>query len=80
MAGRESSRRKDLGDLFFKAQPFHTGKCQDNTIEIRRPELLEPRIQITPQGDHLKIVSEMEELGLPPQTARSDLCSSWEIA
>ena len=63
---------QELGNPVLIAQPLHARGSQNNRVHITGIKLLDPRVEVSPEGNDVDIRPGVPELGNPPQTAGPD--------
>src|SRR3990170_3480317 len=71
-SGEADLERQDFGDLLLPPETVYPGSRNHYGVESLGVEFPQPSIQVPPERHHGQVGPKMQELGLPPQTARAD--------
>ena len=70
-AGRANIRRQDFSNIRGQSQAIKSGLGQHDRVIITALQLGDACVHISAQVQNLQIISRMEQLRLPAQTARA---------
>ena len=65
-------RLEPLGDMSVQAQAMQARPGEDHGVELPLQGLVQSGLDVSPDGDHLEIPTQVEQLGTAPQRAGSD--------
>ena len=67
--GQEPRRLEPLGDVTLQAQPVQARPGEDHGVELALEGLVEPGLDVAPDGHHVEVGPQVEELGAAAERA-----------